>query len=351
LSIRFPRRRISGSLWPYNVKYRKLGNTDISVSAVCMGGWSIVTEDFTWGGNDLQESIAAIRASLEAGVNFFDSAEGYGNGESEEILAQALGNRRRDVIIATKVAPAHLRAGEVKRCCEQSLRRLRSDYIDLYQIHWPNPEIPLAETLEAMEQFKQAGKIRAIGVSNFGVSFLREALAIRRVESNQLAYSLLWRVIEDEVRPVCAANDISILCYSPLSQGLLTGKFSSADEVPPTRARIRLFSRSRPHARHGQGGCEAQVFQAIADIRTISQSLGMAMGQVALAWLLAQKAVTSVVAGARNAAQAAANAQSADIELPPEVLSRLSEATDGVKQLLGGNADMWQSVSRMERRG
>jgi aryl-alcohol dehydrogenase-like predicted oxidoreductase len=332
------------------MRYRKLGRTDIEVSVICQGCWSIVTEDTTWGGNALEDSIAAIRASLDAGVNFFDTAEGYGReGESEEILAKALAGRRKDVVIATKVSPGRFAPRKLKAACDDSLRRLATDYIDLYQLHWPNPDVPIADTLEVMAQLRQAGKIRAIGVSNFGLSYMTELLEAGRAESNQLPYSLLWRPIEHEVQGWCAANDISILCYGSLCQGLLTGKFASADQVPVGRARTRLFSKDRPQSRHGQSGCEAEAFKAIAEIRHICKSINQPMAHASLAWLLAQQGVTSAIVGGRNPQQARDNAGAADLELSADVLEALSQAAEKVKNRIGTNCDLWQSNSRMER--
>ena len=330
------------------MKYRKLGRTDMEVSVVCQGCWSLIGDD-TWGEQDRNDSVAAIHASLDAGVNFFDTAEGYGRGESEELLARALGDRRKDVIIATKVGARTYDRETVAEHCERSLRRLDTDVIDLYQIHWPRKDMDMTEALGAMEALKRAGKVRAVGVSNFGRSFLTESLDVGRVEGNQLAYSLLWRGVEHDVQPICTTNDIGILCYSPLCQGLLTGKFRSADDVPEGRARTRLFSNDRPNARHGESGCEGAVFRALDDIREICDGIGRPMAHVALAWLLAQRAVTSVIAGARNARQAGENAAAAEVTLSDDVVRRLSEATDPVKKHTGTNADMWQSDSRMER--
>jgi len=330
------------------MKYRRLGRTDIHVSVVCLGGWALVG-DSTWGEQEKDDSIAAVRAALEAGVNFLDTAEAYGSGQSEEVLAEALGAARKDVVIATKVSQGNLHPRRLRRSCEESLRRLKTDYIDLYQMHWPSPKVPPADALAAMQELKAEGKIRVIGVSNFGAGFLRELLAAGRVESNQLCYSLLWRPIEYEIQPLCVRNDVGILCYSPLCQGLLTGKFSNADEVPEGRARTRLFSGKRPQSRHGQAGAEAETFEAIAKIRGICSSLGRPMGTVALAWLLAQPGVTSVIAGARNASQATENAQAAELDLPADVIRQLSAATQKVKELMGANADMWQSDSRLDR--
>ncbi len=331
------------------MQYRTIGNTDMKVSTVCQGCWSIVTEDFTWGGNELDDSIAAIHASLEAGVNFFDTAEGYGKGESEEILARALGPSRKDVIIATKVSGGHLAPDDLVAACENSLKRLATDYIDLYQIHWPRPDVPMEETLAALERLKSQGKIRAVGVSNFGAGYLREALSLGRVESNQVAYSLLWRPVEHEVVPACVENNVSILSYSSLCQGLLAGKFAGADEVPDTRARTRLFGPDRPHTRHFEPGCERQAFEAIDKIRKICRDIDQPMDAVALAWLLSRDGVTSVIVGSRNAEQARRNARAADVRLDEQTIEALSTATEPVKEYAGKNCDMWLSDSRMER--
>jgi aryl-alcohol dehydrogenase-like predicted oxidoreductase len=331
------------------MRYRKLGQTDLNVSVICQGTWSVATKDAFWDGQNRGDSLAAIRAGLDAGVNFFDTAPAYGNGESEEILGEALGPRRGDVVVATKVAPADLEPDNLRQSCERSLRALRSDYIDLYQIHWPSKTLPLEPTWRTLEALQREGKVRHIGVSNFGKSFLGEQLLLGRAESNQLPYSLLWRAVEFDIQPQCVANEMSVLCYSPLAQGLLTGKFQTADEVPEKRARTRLFSSSRKMTRHGEPGCERETFAALAEIKRVAKELGEPMGRVALAWLLAQPGVVSAIVGARNAAQAVENAAAAELRLDASVVARLSAITEPLKQKLGNNADPWEHGSRMEK--
>ena len=252
------------------------------------------------------------------------------------------------MVVASKVSPTHLAPAELRKACDASLRRLKSDYIDLYQVHWPNPQVPLAETMAALARLRQQGKIRFAGVSNFGARYLREALSAGEVVSDQLPYSLLWRPIEHEVQPFCAERGVSILCYSPMCQGLLTGKFARPEDVPPGRARSRLFRPDRPQARHRDAGFEEGTFAALDRLREICRSAGVFMGPAALAWALAQPAVTSVIAGARSAEQARANAAAGDLELPADVLAALAEATEPVKQYAGANCDMWQSQSRID---
>jgi aryl-alcohol dehydrogenase-like predicted oxidoreductase len=200
-----------------------------------------------------------------------------------------------------------------------------------------------------MVRLKEAGKIRAIGVSNFAPGYLDEQIALGRVETIQLCYSLLFRAVEHKILPLCREQEIGILCYSPLCQGLLTGKFASPDDVPAGRARSRLFAKDRPEARHDEPGCEAEAFDAVAEVRRIAKSIGRPMGHVALAWLLAQPGVTSAIAGARNGEQARDNALAAELDLTDDAIAELAAATEKVKQLIGPNADMWQTKSRLEK--
>ncbi|MBN1350177.1 aldo/keto reductase [candidate division KSB1 bacterium] len=328
------------------MEYLRLGNTNMQVSPVALGCWAIVG-DATWGPQDESEAIETIHTALELGVNFFDTAEGYGNGYSEELLARGIEGHRQEVIIASKVGSGHLAARDVMSACERSLKRLRADTIDLYQIHWPGGRrVPFEETMGALEKLQQAGKIRAIGISNFGKFDLPEILSIGRVEANQLPYNLLARAIEYDINPICIENNISILCYSPLMQGLLTGKFSSADDVPEGRARTRHFSSQRSQIRHGEDGCEEETFYAIARIRAICEAINEPMASVALSWLLHQPGITSVLAGARNPEQMRQNAYAAEVSLSAETLRALADATEKVKEKMGRNPDMWQSQSR-----
>jgi aryl-alcohol dehydrogenase-like predicted oxidoreductase len=327
------------------VNYTTLGKTDITISTIAMGCWALAGDTF-WGRHDPTESADAVRAALDAGVTFFDTAEAYGDGQSEVALGKELQGLRHSVVIGTKASPDNLGCEQVIRACEDSLRRLQTDYIDLYQIHWPHRQVPLTETMEAFELLKKQGKIRAIGLSNFGVQDLREALSLGQCETNQLPYSLVWRAIEYEIQPECVANDVGIMCYSPLGQGLLTGKFASPDDVPEGRARSRLFAGSRPMARHGERGCEAELFAALDQVRGISKANGVSMALLSMAWLTEQPGVSVLVVGARSRAQMLENLGVLEIELAPRVMRMLSEATEDLKEAVGRNPDMWQSDSR-----
>lgn len=330
------------------MEYRKLGNTNILVSVISLGGWALAP-DRNWGEQDKAMSIATVHAALDAGVNFFNTAEGYGKeGASERVLGEALAGHRHEVVIATKIEVDHnyVSADETIQACERSLRRLNTDYVDVYQIHWPSRVTPISETMEAMEKLRQQGKVRTIGVANFGAQDLSDLLEVGRADSNELPYSLIFRAIEFGIAPKCVDNSIGILPYSPLAQGLLAGKFSSADEVPVARARTRIFSGERSLARHGEAGCEKEAFAAIDEIRRICGKIRRPMAQVALAWLLHQPGVTSVIAGARNPEQLEQNVQAAALALRPEIVAELAQVTDEVQQKLGPNPDPWQSVAR-----
>ncbi len=323
----------------------ELGTSGIYVSVIALGTWPMVG-DANWGPQDERQSIATIREALDLEINFFDTAEAYGNGYAETLLGKALGERRSEAVIASKVSPDHLHYDDVKKACEASLRRLNTEWIDLYQVHWPNHAVPFEETFQALLDLQREGKIRAIGVSNFGVQDLTAALELAPVQSNQLPYSLLWRAIEYEIQPLCVEKRVSILCYSPLLMGLLAGKFRSADEVPPGRARTRHFSSSRPLARHGEAGQEELTFETVAKIRTVAERLGVPMADLSLAWLLKQPGVASVLVGARNPEQLRENARAAELSLSEEVVQELSRITEPLKEAFGPNPDMWQGESR-----
>lgn len=325
--------------------YRDLGATGISVSLIALGCWPFAGGE-VWGPQDDDVSVATVRAALDAGVNFFDTAEGYGNGHSEAVLGRGLAGRRHEAVIATKVGGSHLTEPELIAACERSLKHLGTDVIDLYQVHWPSRSVPVQETMAGLRRLQEQGKIRAAGVCNFGVGDLSDLLSAGRVETDQLPYNLLWRAIEHEIQPLCVAKDIGIICYTPLAQGLLTGRYATADEVPEGLARTRHFAPSRPMARHGQPGCEPEAFEAIAGIRQVAQALGCSMAAVSLAWVACQPAVASLLVGARSPEELRLNLPAVDMALSSATLDELTEITRTVKRRIGPDPDMWNSPSR-----
>jgi aryl-alcohol dehydrogenase-like predicted oxidoreductase len=323
------------------MKMVRLAHTELVVSRLCFGCWGIIS-DFHWGKRDQAQAIATLAAALDAGVNFFDTAAMYGDGASETLLGRFLAGRRESVIVASKIRPDAMGPSDVAATCEAALRRLQTDYIDLYQTHWTSRETPLADTWQAMLRLQQQGKVRYVGVCNMGAGDLDDVRSMQPPAANQLPYSLLWRAIEYAILPACAEHGIDCLAYSPLMHGMLAGKYRSADAVPSSRARSRHFGSHRPDTRHGEAGCEAETFAALDSIRNVCDRLDRSMADVALAWCNQRPGVASVIAGASTPEQLRHNAASFENPLPDAALAELDRVTEPLKQSLGSNPDMWQ---------
>ncbi|MCQ2413263.1 MAG: aldo/keto reductase [Clostridia bacterium] len=322
------------------MKYKALGNSGLTLSAVTLGCMTF-TGDSNWGPQDEKDSVETIRAALDSGVTSFDTAESYAGGLTEVILGKALGADRSRVVIQSKVSNSHLNRADMVSSLENTLKRLGTDYLDLYQIHWPSAD-SMDEALDTLTDLKKQGKIRAIGVSNFGIGDLDRVLGKADVVSNQMAYNLLFRGIEYSIMGKCHENGIGILTYSSLGQGLLSGKYKTADDFPVGRARTKIFNSAiRQGARHGGAGCEELAFSCIDKIREICLEIGQPMEDVALAWSLSRPEITSVIAGARTPAQAIANAKAGDLTLAPDVIEALNRATEPIKEFIGDDADPW----------
>lgn len=320
-----------------------LPNSDLVVSRFCFGCWGIIS-DFHWGDRDPGQSIAAIKTALDTGINFFDTAAAYGNGESERVLGKVLGGRRQQVVIASKTPPDMMTPQKIALACEQALERLRTDYLDLFQTHWTSRETPPAESWEAMLKLKQQGKVRYVGVCNMGLGDLEAICPLESPVTDQLPYSLLWRTIEEGILPHCRTNDIGVLAYSPLMHGLLAGKYRSSAQVPDGRARSRHFSSDRPMTRHGEPGCERETFAAIAAIGELANELGRSMADVSLAWCVQQPGISCVIAGASTPEQVTQNAMAFENPIPDDAIRRLNDATELLRQTLGPNPDMWDGT-------
>ena len=314
-------------------------------SKIALGCWGFVGGSM-WGDQQESVSIDTVSAALDSGINFFDNAHGYGDGYAEEVLGKALLGRRHQAIIATKITINTDAEKDVAANCELSLRRLQTDYIDLLQIHWPNHQIPPDDVYQAFCKLLEAGKIRAFGVSNYGVGDLIDILQVGRVATNQLPYSLLFRAIEYQIQPLCVQRGVGILCYSALLHGLLADKYATLEDMPDGRARTRHFSKNRPGTRHTEDGCEQETFDALQRIRQIAADINQPVSLVAVAWVLHQPAVTAAIVGARNPQQIRQMAAAAALKLDPETLQKLDDATDPVKKALGLNPDMWDTQSR-----
>lgn len=325
---------------------RKLGSSELEVSPLALGCWQFAGGDY-WGDRSESGHVDLVSAALDSGINFFDTAPMYGDGESERVLGVTLKGRRDEAVIATKVSPDVRSAGDVVKSCEQSLALLQTEFVDLLQLHWPARELPDEELAAAISGLRESGKVRAFGVCNYGPQDLGDLLGVGEpIVSNQLPYSMLSRAIEYEILPICRKHNISVLPYSPLLQGLLTGRWQEPDDVPIPRARTRHFRGDRPQSRHGEEGCESETFAALDSIRSIAERKGVSMSDLAIAWLTAQEGVSSVIFGAGNEKQLEENIKTLDVNLDEGTLSELDEATAAVKAHLGANPDLWMGESR-----
>lgn len=330
------------------MQLRRCGESDIEVSVLGIGVWSFGGRgDDYWGTQDQREAEAVVAEALDRGVNYFDTAEMYNDGRSEEAFGRALGSRRGEAVIGTKISPQNCSPEGVFEHCEASLRRLGTDYVDIYMVHWPLQDYPAADVFAALGELQAAGKIRSVGVSNFGPAQLTEAMAAGvRIDANQVNYSLLARAIEPEILPFCREHHVGVLCYCPLMQGLLTGKYRSIDEMPPQRTRTRHFRGDREGSRHGQAGAEELTWRCVEGIGELAEEHAVPMAQLALAWCMAGEGVTSVISGVRNVAQLGQNAGAVGVEIDGELMGRLDELTRPLMAALGDSPDYWEADGR-----
>lgn len=317
----------------------------MKVSRFSLGTWGF-SGAAVWGPNEEDESIRTIRLAIDLGVNFLDTAAIYGAGKAETILGKAIKGMRDKAIIATKVLAADLGYDSVIRCCESSMERLGVDYIDIYQIHWPSPTIPAEETLRAFDKLKADGKIGAMGVCNFGPKYIGE-FGKHDIVTSQLPYNLLWRQVEAGAVPDAIADGMSIWPYCPLAQGLLTGKFTTVDDVPPGRRQTRYYSSEWKQGKHTDPGFEKEIFAFLGELRTLSEATGYSMAAMALAFLKTRPGVGSVLVGARSEAQLRQNLETFETTVPDDVMSQVMRLSDALKPKMGTNADMWFSDGRI----
>lgn len=310
------------------MRTRTLGYTGVELTTIGLGTWAIGGGgwQFGWGHQEDRESIAAIHRSLELGINWIDTAAVYGLGHSEEIVGKAIAGRRDEVFIATKCSRrwtddgtiyGRLTAQSVRKECEDSLRRLNVDVIDLYQIHWPRPEEEVEEGWSTIGELIEEGKVRFGGVSNFNLEQLRMAQGIHPVASLQPPYNMIRRWIEPEILPFCAKNDIGVIGYSPMMSGLLTGKYT-ADSLGDLAE-----DDWRRHDRHFQEPRFSANIELADRLKPIADRLGITLAQLAIAWVLRRPEVTSAIVGARRPDQIDETAQAAQVDLPDDVVNEI----------------------------
>ena len=342
---------------------RQCGSADLQLSVLGMGCWSHGGGDY-WGESDQNEVNHVVRRAVELGINYFDTAEMYEGGRSEEALGQAIrGLPREDVVIGSKVWPDHCYHDTLIEHCEASLQRLGLDHLDLYMLHWPihprsirhltkneaviNNPPTIDEALEALGTLKTQGKVRHIGVSNFAVPRLDEARGLcDGIVANQLPYSLITRAIEYETLPHCRDNGVGIIGYMSLCQGMLADLFATLDDVPVWQRRTRHFDHKKcDMCRHGSDGAETETEQALADIRAIATESGMSMAEISIKWAIANPAITTALVGMRTVAKLEANVECANNPLPSELVEKLNAATAALKETLGPSFDYYDSVA------
>lgn len=317
----------------------ELQSSGIMVSGLALGTWAYSGAS-VWGESDNKAAIETIHCALERGINLIDTADRYGKGKSEEVVGEALKDRRSAAVLATKVYTDKLHYQDVIASCEASLKRLQTDYIDLYQIHWPNPDIPVEETFRAFEDLKKAGKIRIAGVCNAGVGCL-ESLAGQEVAMNQLPYSLIWRVAEKKTIPASEKAGIPVCAYSPLAQGLLTGKFRRIEDVPVGRRETRFYKSTWTPCRHTENGFEDEIFAFLDVLADFCQRNGLEPAQVAMSFLKRRPIVQTILVGARSVKQLEQNLSAYEKEIPDALMEEIEQASESLKAIMGENADMW----------
>ena len=304
------------------MKFRKLGQSDLNCSVIGLGTWGMAGS--FWGKVDDDQSIATIRAGLEAGINLIDTAPVYGDGHSEEVVGRALeGVKREDVVLATKCGRFTCETEKIRQELETSLKRLKTDYLDLYQVHWPDDKVPFEETFGELETMRKQGKIRYIGVSNFSVEQTEEASKYCQIVSTQPQYSLLVREIEKELLPYCVEKNIGILSYGSIGAGALTGKFKEKPvfKEDDERASFYTFFQEQNWPR---------TKKMIDTLEEIASGHGKPTVHAAINWVLKQKGITVALVGARTPEQVRMNAQAAEWELTDEENARILQAYDKI---------------------
>jgi len=311
------------------MQYRQLGSSDLVVSEISLGSW------LTYGvGVEAKQSRACLDAAFDRGINFIDTANAYGRGAAETFLGEALKKRPRDsYVLATKLffpmndVDMGLSAEQIHKQLDASLRRLQTDYVDLYQCHRYDEETPLEETMQALTKVVEAGKARYVGFSEWTAEQIQAALEMSGVVqfvSSQPQYSMIWRVPETEVIPLCAQNGISQIVWSPLGQGVLTGKYGVAKALPAeSRATNSLMNYFMERV------LDEKLLRAVDKLRPVAAECGLSMTELALAWVLREPNIASAIIGASRPEQVVENAGASGLQLDDDTLHAIDDALDG----------------------
>ena len=335
-------------------------NSGLELSVLGTGCWTFGGGEY-WGEQNQKDVNSVVHESVNLGINYFDTAEAYNEGRSESSLGEAMRGIPRDkLLIGTKVSPSNCYKSTLIEHCEASLRRLGTEYIDLYMIHWPihphsirhftadtriiqNPP-EIGEALETLRLLKQNGKIRHFGVSNFSNNRL-EHLPMVEIAVNELPYNLLCRAIENDTLPVCEDNGIGVIGYMALLQGILADIYPTLMDVPVWQRRTRHFNcQSTKECRHGEAGAEKETNEVLNGIRKICKETGYSMAEIAVKWILENPAITCTLVGSRNARELEANVKAVQTPLDKEIKARLDLVSLPVMESLGNHFDYYESA-------
>lgn len=307
------------------MEYVELGKSGFRISVIGLGTWQIGTKLWGWG-KDYNESdaMATIHRAIELGINLIDTAEVYGGGKSEEVIGRAIADRREEVFLATKVWVSNLSYDRVIKAAERSLRRLGVDVIDLYQVHWPNPFVPIEQTMRGMERLVKEGKVRCIGVSNFSVNQLKRAqgvLSSEEIVSNQVEYNLLNRKIERDLLPYARREKITIIAYSPLAKGILTGKYAPGNIPKDLLRKVDILFSPENLKR---------ASRILEILRSIAERRGKHVSQVALNWLIKEPVVVAIP-GAKRPTHVEMNVGAVGWRLTDDEVREIDEISSSFK--------------------
>jgi len=321
------------------MEYSKLGKTNIEISKITFGSWAIGAGK-EWGAN-LQDTEyqKTIISAFESGINFFDTASGYGNGHSEILLGKTVKSFREKVIISSKHSSPSLLKGNAEQNVDASLKRLNTDYIDVFLVHWPSDKIDVRENIEQLMHLKEKGKIKSIGVSNYTTKHLKKALEVGQIDVIQPCYSLYWRQIEKELLPFCVDNDISVMTYSSMASGLLSGKFTKDwmfDENDMRNGKIALFKK----------GVFEKAIETNEKLNFYVEKYNKSLAQIAINWVINKKGITTAIVGAKTSKQVLENIEAIGWSLSKEDFDAIGDICMGVAELVSDWDTMYLKSDR-----
>lgn len=338
--------------------YNNMGKSQLSLSVLGMGCWAYGGGKY-WGDQSQSDVNDVVACAIENGITYFDTAEAYNDGDSETSLGIALRGKRSRAVIGSKVSTPNAYYSDLIAHCEASLKRLGTDYIDIYMLHWPINKISVKhfsgdednlptinEAFSAMQTLKEQGKIREIGLSNHGVAQMKEVASTGvDIAVNELPYNLISRAIELEIQPYCVDKGIGILGYMVYQQGILAGIYNTIDDIPQSQAHSRHFAQCRggSESRHFENGAEAEIMALIKYLRKVAAELNVTVTRLSLSWALANGAITSTLAGSRNKAELLDNIRICDYRLPAEIKKELDKISLPILNALGISADYYEN--------